>query len=986
MTLLLPLTAHEAASVLNHLSLHPLPPTSAVFPWLHSGAAELAPKEANGFLYFVRSCPVANHGSGVLPSLALLRHSISPKAALLLPDTSDRRAAISSLLLRLHIVSNAKDPLIDQIVADCQVVGLFPRFQNPRPTDIRAFHMQLSRLVRVADLVVYCFNKDHLSPDAVDCKCASVSRLLGIAQLAEAAAREQKPLPYACYDDYDDIQDTTDSDDNIDFAQVLAALAKNPAFSDSSNAVNPSTPRSASQLLADPNAQRTFVLQNPVDILRGAEPNAPSDLRVLRPLLSVPPFDEQGARIQTVSRLYNSDVKPALAKNMLSEYEVHSLRNPETTFRIKEKFEIWKISLATCVHEGVWVGNEGDYFMWRSLFGRKAPLTVDSYTQPYPPSVPPYCDLHNSFILQNSRSYMRLPLFPTLPFQKTLLNEPQTNWRMFILVNSTMRMPPLSMIMAAQQSMENPTADQVVYLGFPAAGLIAGLGNLSIQSILAIINMCKLLYYKDHQRFPLLVYCPEGYTETSLFMVIYLVYATGRRVQEVVFDYHIELGRPFYLFTNDYILLRELEPILLCYSPKRPELKWGSILSARVENLERGPELESLTEFTSELISDILITGYNCSSLNSYESWFEALLERAGLGSVVPSRITPNVYLGTLSHADSVPLLARLRISTVVSVGECVSWLLALPEGFVNTTELYSKQVGNFKTSLKLITFNKASQISLSLKEFPLDRILVIQGVKDDGMDTISTELFEEICKFFDNYTDTNPESIVVDLPDKILVHCKVGVSRSATVVICYLMRYLGMTLEAAYLYVRVRRLNIVIQPNLRLAYELFKFQEKLLQQHIEEEKSLDYHRSNGLAIFSNGNRFRRRKQSNVSETSSESSSVPQGLSSRGRQWSVTSSLQRTATSESFTSNSSEDEDPGKLESGFELDSRTPSTATLVAGKPVNTASPSSGSLLTCEDTSELFEDTMDRGWLRTIDWGLFGFQVDNLNDFGSEG
>jgi protein-tyrosine phosphatase len=46
----------------------------------------------------------------------------------------------------------------------------------------------------------------------------------------------------------------------------------------------------------------------------------------------------------------------------------------------------------------------------------------------------------------------------------------------------------------------------------------------------------------------------------------------------------------------------------------------------------------------------------------------------------------------------------------------------------------------------------------------------------------------------------------------KILVHCEQGVSRSASVVIAYLMRYMNMNLVKAYNFVKQRR--IIIQPN----------------------------------------------------------------------------------------------------------------------------------------------------------------------------
>lgn len=50
----------------------------------------------------------------------------------------------------------------------------------------------------------------------------------------------------------------------------------------------------------------------------------------------------------------------------------------------------------------------------------------------------------------------------------------------------------------------------------------------------------------------------------------------------------------------------------------------------------------------------------------------------------------------------------------------------------------------------------------------------------------------------------------------KTLVHCRVGVSRSATICIAEVMNELGLSLPRAYCFVRARRLNVIIQPHLR--------------------------------------------------------------------------------------------------------------------------------------------------------------------------
>lgn len=41
-------------------------------------------------------------------------------------------------------------------------------------------------------------------------------------------------------------------------------------------------------------------------------------------------------------------------------------------------------------------------------------------------------------------------------------------------------------------------------------------------------------------------------------------------------------------------------------------------------------------------------------------------------------------------------------------------------------------------------------------------------------------------------------------------------------------MRSLGMSFPRAYCFVRARRLNVIIQPHLRFAYELLKWEELL--------------------------------------------------------------------------------------------------------------------------------------------------------------
>jgi len=71
------------------------------------------------------------------------------------------------------------------------------------------------------------------------------------------------------------------------------------------------------------------------------------------------------------------------------------------------------------------------------------------------------------------------------------------------------------------------------------------------------------------------------------------------------------------------------------------------------------------------------------------------------------------------------------------------------------------------------------------------------------------------------------------------LVHCRVGVSRSATICIAEVMNSLRLSFPRAYCFVRARRLNVIIQPHLRFAYELSKWEQVLQErrgQPVERE------------------------------------------------------------------------------------------------------------------------------------------------------
>ncbi|KAI9485121.1 hypothetical protein BDB00DRAFT_851596 [Zychaea mexicana] len=142
-----------------------------------------------------------------------------------------------------------------------------------------------------------------------------------------------------------------------------------------------------------------------------------------------------------------------------------------------------------------------------------------------------------------------------------------------------------------------------------------------------------------------------------------------------------------------------------------------------------------------------------------------------------PSRILPFLYLGNLNHATNPEMLKALGITHIVSVGE---------------------------------------DANLDQSQF---KLLFLDNLYDDGIDSIRGRL-EETMRFVDEAYEQN---------SYCLIHCRVGVSRSAAITICYVMHHLKHSLVQAYLYVRARRLNVIIQPNLKFMYEMLQLEQHLL-------------------------------------------------------------------------------------------------------------------------------------------------------------
>ncbi|KAF2152544.1 tyrosine protein phosphatase 1 [Myriangium duriaei CBS 260.36] len=158
----------------------------------------------------------------------------------------------------------------------------------------------------------------------------------------------------------------------------------------------------------------------------------------------------------------------------------------------------------------------------------------------------------------------------------------------------------------------------------------------------------------------------------------------------------------------------------------------------------------------------------------------------------IPSRITDYMYLGNLSHANNPGLLRELGIGQVLSVGETLDWSEDEKRRFAGGSEPWE------------------------CDDKTRGRWMYIGGVQDNGVDPL-TEQFTRCLEFI---RKGRAQGLAT------LVHCRVGVSRSATICIAEVMNELNLSFPRAYCFVRARRLNVIIQPHLRFSYELLKYEE----------------------------------------------------------------------------------------------------------------------------------------------------------------
>ena len=783
------ITYGQLQYVFNWYFNRPLPPTKEMFPWLHGIHKEnfaqrqyfisqqtgyslndfnqSRPTSAR-FLMCVHSSPNRLSGQPLLKNTVKLNEILQPI------DIS--KAEVSDLIYEIvgKIFENENLSSLNELLKiffeDCINIGHLPFFLDLDPdsgVSLRNFHIQVAKLALCSDFVVYCFHQNHSS---FSCNCGAIARIIWLTQIYNAHREGQESSRYNVF--------------VPDDMQFLDRILKN---------------------------------QDEYTKFKG--------LFTFKPNNSV------------LASSLDSNKKTQINLK-LDAFKSNTLSIWDNDYQIKEKIETTRMSAATKINKNVWVGNIWDHqIMLNHLLRNSGSLDVTFDTPDKVKDL--YCDPHNSIITKETANSNDIFIY---------LPHPKANWRLFIHCHNDASFPDLptlsSLLFKYTISSHHSTDHEFHTLEFPPSGSI-GLGDCRKEALMAIVNTCKLLYLyssstsNDRDVLSSLIYCSDGYTELSLLVLCYLMYSKNIELDQAMLDLHLDYGRPFYIFNTDVTILKKLQTILNKFSPQTlgSSINWRELETITNQELNELflPQISS--SIPNQSIAKNLKLGYIVNESDSDSSSDEASDDSdldeefcsptdwvKDVEGSMPSRILPYLYLGSLKHANSLPLLSKLGIKKVISVGEPLYWLNGYKFQKNNNVSIDELDGGNIEV-YNITPMNPKSNTSC------VDTVLKVNNLQDDGIDELSASL-PSILKYIDNeYKKSNGET-------KILVHCRVGVSRSATVVIAEVMKRLNITLPKAYLYVRVRRLNIIVQPNLRFMYELFKWEEDEKRKLLENNES----------------------------------------------------------------------------------------------------------------------------------------------------
>ena len=238
---------------------------------------------------------------------------------------------------------------------------------------------------------------------------------------------------------------------------------------------------------------------------------------------------------------------------------------------------------------------------------------------------------------------------PTPDWNSVAANGSDNAFDVFIEASDQAQVPDDDYLASRLQQLDSSDA---IHIDFPSSGSILP-PSWSTAEVDGLLCMCRWIYNLTHPStcppsedsdgdiqmtsfFPsrphqVLIHCADGYTESTLLLIAYYMYAEGVPVHTAWLQAHCQRNRNFFAYPSDVALLTSIQTRVLSESPARKD----KIIPKEID---------------------------------------DSPLWLSRMDGSLPSRILPYMYLGNLTHANNPELLRGMGIRRILSIGEPVAW------------------------------------------------------------------------------------------------------------------------------------------------------------------------------------------------------------------------------------------------------------------------------------------------------------------------
>jgi dual specificity MAP kinase phosphatase len=215
--------------------------------------------------------------------------------------------------------------------------------------------------------------------------------------------------------------------------------------------------------------------------------------------------------------------------------------------------------------------------------------------------------------------------------------------------------------LAAEQLANVPTCrptpmDDIIHIDCISSGVTCN--NATTFDVIAtkLIDLCEFISTQSNKfDRKVLIHCADGYTETSLLALTYLMCNENLKLPQAYLK--LQKTRSFFVYSNDVTTLLTIE--------KRVWEKKKLEQLEQLKSLPSSPSSPQSSTSSSPLSLQPQDEKKEIENIEKFPWFFSPFFE----GSF-PSRILPFLYLGNLNHACNAGMLKALGITHVLSVGE----------------------------------------------------------------------------------------------------------------------------------------------------------------------------------------------------------------------------------------------------------------------------------------------------------------------------